>query len=208
MEPHEQIAQLKQDLADAKAEVTSLKKALDTREADNKAARDKLKAADEEKAALAAKIPADDAIVLTGDDAKAFAAYKELGTPDVLTVKLGDYDRANSEAQALKRRALVDQVARDPQNETAYRYKPSVLERLLGDAQLVRTDKGDVVKIGDTEKPLDKWLTEDQADFLPALQVQTGTPAARQAGDRRTPAPTVTTEALAAQKRASGEYGI
>lgn len=208
MEPQEHIAQLKQDLADAKAEVASLKKALDTREADNKAARDRAKALEAEKAELAERIPADDAIILQGDDAKAYEAYKQLGTPDVLTVKLGDYDRANSEAQALKRRALVDQVARDPQNETAYRYKPSVLERLLGDAQLVRTDKGDIVKIGDAEKPLDKWLTEDQADFLPALQVANGTPAVRQPGDRRAPAPTVTTEDLAAKKRATGEYSI
>ena len=208
MEPHEQIASLKQDLADAKAEITSLKKALDTREADNKAARDRAKALEAEKAELAERVPPDDALVLTGDDARAYAAYQELGTPDVLTVKLGDYDRANAEAQALKRRALVDQVARDPQNETAYRFKPSVLERLLGDAILVRTDKGDIVKVGDTEKALDKWLTEDQADFLPALQVVNGTPAARQAGDRRTPAPTITTEDLAARKRATGEYGI
>ena len=207
MEP-EAIAALKQELADARAEITSLKKALDTREADNKAARDKLKALEAEKAALAERVPADDAIILQGDDAKAYAAYQELGTPEVLSVKIGDYDRANSEAQALKRRALVDQVARDPSDETAYRYKPSVLERLLGDAQLVRTDKGDIVKTGDTEKPLDKWLQEDQADFLPALHAQSGTPAARQAGDRRTPAPTVTTEDLAARKRATGEYGI
>lgn len=204
----DQIAALKQDLADARAQITSLKKALDTREADNKTARDRAKALEAEKAELAAKIPPEDAIVLTGDDAKALAAYRELGTPDVISVKLGDYDRANAEANALKRRALVDQVARDPQNETQYRYKPSVLERLLGDAVLTRTDKGDTVKIGDTEKPLEKWLTEDQADFLPALQVQAGTPVVRQAGDRRTPAPTLTTEDLAARKRATGEYSI
>ncbi|MBA3891545.1 MAG: hypothetical protein H0X64_13545, partial [Gemmatimonadaceae bacterium] len=58
------------------------------------------------------------------------------------------------------------------------------------------------------EKPLDKWLTEDQHDFLPALQVQTGTPAARQAGDRRGPAPTATTEEIAQRKRQTGEYSI
>lgn len=205
MTPEEQIAQMKQELADAKAEVAKLKRSLDTRESDNKEARDRVKALEAERTELAAKLPADDALVLTGDDAKAFAAYRDLGTPDVLTVKLGDYDRANSEAQALKRRALVDQVARDPQNETAYRFKPSVLDRLLGDAVLLRTDKGDTVQIGDTVKPLEKWLQEDQADFLPALQVNTGTPAAVQPGNRRA-APSISTEDIAARKRATGDY--
>lgn len=209
MEPQEQIAQLKQDLADAKAEVTKLKKSLDTRESDNKEARDRLKEQDATITDLQSKLPKDGQTILEGADAAAWAAYRELGTPDVLTLKIGDYDRANTEASALKRKALVDKVARDPQNETAYRYKPSVLERLLVDATLTVTDKGEqLVKVGDIEKPLDKWLTEDQHDFLPALQVQTGTPAARQAGDRRGPAPTVTTEEIAQRKRQTGEYSI
>ena len=64
MEP-EAIAALKQELADARAEIGSLKKALDTREADNKAARDRAKALEAEKAALADRVPADDAATLT-----------------------------------------------------------------------------------------------------------------------------------------------
>ena len=207
--PEEQIAELKQQVADARAEIGSLKKALDTREADNKAARDRIKAIEAERDEVAAKLPGADAIVLTGDDAKAVAAYRELGKPDLIKVKLDDYDRATAEAAAVKRRELVDRLSRNPADETTYRYKPTVLARLLTDATLKVTDKGEaLVKAGDAEKPLERWLEEDQADFLPALQVApTGTPAARMAGDRRD-APKLTTEQIAARKRASGEYNF
>lgn len=209
VEPQEQIAELKQQIADARAEIGSLKKALDTREADNKAARDRIKAIESERDEVAAKLPAADAIILTGDDAKQMEAYQALGKPDLLQVKLDDYERATQEATALKRRELVDKAARDPKDETQYRYKPSVLQRLLTDATLTITDKGDaIVKAGETEKPLEKWLEEDQADFLPAVQTAPlGTPAARQAGDRRG-TPTVTTEQLAERKRQTGEYNF
>lgn len=209
MEPQEQIAELKQAVADANAHIASLKKALDTREADNKQARDRIKALEAERDEIKASLPSPDAIILTGDDAKQLEAYKALGKPDLLKVKLDDYDRATREAATVKRRELVDRVARDPKDETQYRYKPTVLNRLLSDAALTLTDKGDaIVKAGDTEKPLEKWLEEDQADFLPALLVTpAGTPAARQAGDRRA-APTLTTEQIAERKRASGEYNF
>lgn len=201
----EQIAALKQELADLKAERASLKKALDAREADNKEARDKAKALQTELDEVKGSLPAQDAVILTADEAKAWGAYAELGTPDVIAVKLGDYDRAASEAAALKRRELVDKAARDPSDETTYRYKPSVLDKLLTDATLTKTDKGHVVKIGEIEKPLEKWLEEDQTDFLPALAVKIGTPAARQAGPRSNPV-TPTVEDLAKQKAQRGEY--
>lgn len=203
-----QIAAMKQELADAKVTLRKLEKAVDEREAENAKARERIRALEAEKADLTAKLPAEDAVILTGDDAKAWAAYQELGKPDLLKVKLDDYDRATSEAAALKRRDLVDKAARDPQDETRYRYKPSVLERLLTDASLQAGKDGYTVKTGDTEKPLEKWLEEDQADFLPALQTApTGTQAVRQAGDRRSvPQPSV--EQLADRKRASGEYNL
>lgn len=202
----EQIAALKQEAADLKAERASLKKALDDREADNKTARDKAKALQAELDEAKALLPTEDAVILTGDDAKAWTAYAELGTPDVLKVKIDDYDRAATEARALKRRALVDTAARDPKDETAYRFKPTVLDRLLADATLSQTDKGFTVKVGDTEKPLEKWLEEDQTDFLPAITVEpTGTRAPKQAGARSNPV-TQTIEEAAAAKAARGEY--
>jgi len=209
VEPQEHIAQLKQDLADARAEITSLKKALDKRESDNKEARDRIKTLEAERANIEALLPGDDTTVLAAEDAKAWAAYQELGKPDQVKVKLDDYDRATREAAQLRRRDMVDRVSRDPSDETRYRFKPTVLERLLADATLSVSDKGEAtVKVGDAEKPLEKWLEEDQADFLPALQAQAvGTPAVRQPGDRRT-TPTVTPEQLAERKRSTGEYNL
>lgn len=206
----EEIAQLRQDLADARVQVTRLTKEKDDREADNARAREKIRALEAEKADLTGKLPAKDAIVLAGDDAKAWTAYQELGKPDLVKVKLEDYDRATAEASTLKRRELVDKAARDPKDETAYRFKPSVLERLLADTTLKTNDKGDeyLVKVGDTEKPLEKWLEEDQADFLPAVQVTpNGTPAVKQPG-ARTNQTQLTPEQLKERKLASGEYSL
>jgi len=202
----EEIAALKQELADLKAEKASLKKALDAREADNKAERDKAKALQVELDDAKGKLPGEGAVVLTKDEADALTAYQQLGRLNEVQVKLGDYDRAVSEAATAKRQQLVDAAARDPQNETTYRYKPSVLSKLLEGAALTKSDKGEyAVKVGDVEKPLDKYLTEDQADFLPALTINTGTPAPKQAGARSN---TVTTsvEDLAKTKAARGDY--
>lgn len=207
MTPEEQVAELKQAVADSKAEVASLKKALDVRETDNKGARDRIKAIEAELGEAKAAMPAADAVILTGPEAAEVKAYRDLGKLDLVRVKLDDYDRATKETASVKRRELVDKLARDPQDETRYRFKPSVLGKLLTDSTVTMNDKGEAtVKTGDIEKPLDKWLEEDQADFLPALNVApAGTPAARQAGDRRT-TPGVTIEQLVAKKRASGEY--
>lgn len=205
MDP-EQIAALKQELADLKAERASLKKALDQRETDNKAERDKVKALQTELDDTKAKLPPEGSRVLTPDEATALMAYEELGKPDLLKVKLEDYDRATGEATALKRRELVDKASRDPQNETAYRYRPSVLERLLADATLTKTDKGYQVRVGEAEKSLEKWLEEDQADFMPAVTAaQPGTPAVKQPGPRTNPV-TPTVEDAAKAKAASGDY--
>lgn len=205
MDP-EQIAALKQENADLKIERASLKKALDTRESDNKAERDKVKALQAELDEVKAKLPPEGSTVLDADATKALEAYKALGTPTDLTVKLGDYDRAINEAAAVKRRELIDQAARDPEDDTRYVYKPTVLEKLLGDTPLTKGDKGWTVKAGDTEKALEAWLKEDQADFLPALQATpSGTPAHKQAGPRTNP-PTLTVEDAAKAKAAGGDY--
>ncbi len=202
----EQIAALKQENADLKAERASLKKALDDREADNKKARDQAKALQTELDEAKAKVPPEGSRVLTKDEAAALAAYEVLGKPNELEVKLGDYDRAVSDAATAKRQQLVDAAARDPQNETTYRYKPSVLARLLEGTALTKNDKGEyTVKSGDTEKALDKYLTEDQVDFLPALTVTTGTLVPKQAGARSNPL-TTSVEDLAKAKAARGDY--
>lgn len=201
----DQIAALKQELADLKAEKASLKKALDQREADNKTERDRVKALQAEVDEAKGKVPPDGSRVLRKDEAAALAAYEALGKPNELEVKLGDYDRAVSDAATAKRQQLVDAAARDPQNETAYRFKPSVLARLLEGTVLTKNDKGYAVKVGEVEKPLEKFLEEDQADFLPALTVATGTLVPKQAGARSNPL-TTSVEDLAKAKAARGDY--
>ena len=207
MTPEDQIAALKQEVADLKAERATLKRSLDDREADNKKARDKIKELEDAKAAVDALLPSKDQLVLTKDDAAAWAAYQELGKPDLLKVKLDDYTRATTEATALKRRELVDKAARDPKDETAYRFKPTVLGRILGDLQLTHGKDGYSVMVGDSEKPLEKWLEEDQADFLPALTADLiGTPALRQPGNRSGTASSLTAEQIAEQRKNDADY--
>lgn len=209
MEP-DQIAAMKQDLADAKALIRKLEKDKDEREAENAKARERIRALEAEKGNLEALLPGDDSVVLTGDDAKAWEAYRELGKPDLLKVKLDDYDRATTRAAELETERLVDKAARDPNDETRYRFKPSVLQKVLGigEAKLVAGKDGYTVKAGDNEKPLEKWLEEDQSDLLSALQITpAGTPAVRQPGDRRT-VPQLTEAQLVERKRASGDYNL
>lgn len=138
------------------------------------------------------------AVVLTGDDAKAWEAYRALGTPDEVTAKLGEATTATERLAALEREVATSKVA------SAVGYKPSVLadlakskgfavelrqETVDGKPQEVPyaiTSDGQAVKLTD-------YVSQNLADYLPALtsgtstgggQQQRTTPAAGTAGPR------------------------
>ena len=128
---------------------------------------------------LSGQVPAEGAVVLVGEQAQAWQAYQQLGAAPDLQQRLAAAETAAGELTALKRQALIGQVAE------AAGYKPSVLARLAGeqlgfDVREAQVDgkpvKTVVVKDGDTEAPLADYATQQWADFLPALQAQQAAP--------------------------------
>lgn len=157
--------------------------AMDAREADNAKLRSKV-------ADLEAAVPADGSVILSKADADALTAYRELGQLEELKLKAAGFDEAIATANQLKAAAVLDSASRDPEDETRYRYKPSVLEGLLklNGAALEATDKGHQVKHDDKTVALDEWITEHAGDFAPALTASdapAGKPAGRQPGNRQ-----------------------
>jgi hypothetical protein len=134
----------------------------------------------EENAALKAKVPADGAVVLSADDAKAWEAYKALGKPDDLknSAKLSQTDAADL---ARFRKAEVAEKA----GEIA-KFKPSLLGRLISADGLTlefgteKKDGKDVpivsVKGADGKlTPLADYAENHWGDALPALQADSNT---------------------------------
>lgn len=206
MEQEQVIANLKQELAEARAEISSLKKSMDSREANNKALRDSIKELKQEKTELEEKLPSKDAKVITAEEHKELESYRALGKADLIKIKVEDYDRANAKLLKLERDALIRDASADPKDTSVLRYKPHVLETLLMDKVLSKGKDGFSVKLGDEEKALEKWLEEDMSDFLPALQVEVGTSAFPQAGNRSKNVPKATPEKIAEGLASNPDY--
>lgn len=127
-----------------------------------------------ERDALKAKVPAEGAIVLTGDDAKAFTDLTAKVPLKDLPTRLGEAEAATGKLRTLERQALFRQAA------DAHGMRPSVLERLAGpDLTLELTEvekdgkKVPVARVKDADgtlRPLDEYARAAWADFLPALK--------------------------------------
>jgi hypothetical protein len=157
--------------------------AIKTLYTENKAYRDEIRD-------LKAKVPAEGAIILTGDDAVHWAAYKTLGKPEEIKQGLDEKTQLQGKLQGLERDSILRNVA-----ETAG-YKPTVLMNLDHMAKSqgkmlayeVRevTQDGKPVKVayvkdGDKELPISDYATATWGDFLPAL---TNGQSAQQSGTR------------------------
>jgi hypothetical protein len=134
--------------------------------------------------ALEGKQIPEGAVVLTGDEAQAYDAYKGLGTPADLTKRLGDADAATTRLAELEREGKLREVA------DAAGYKLSVLKQIGGDREYElrdvtadgQTTKVAFVKDGDTAKPLAEFATTAWADFLPSLTATGGNNGSGQQG--------------------------
>lgn len=204
----DQAAALLANITMAINHLPDISKAMDTREADNAKLRDQLKE-------LEGQLPTGDAVVLTKSDADALTAYRELGQLEDLKLKSAGFDEAVATAKKLKTQAVLDRASRDPNDETTYRFKPSVLDALLklNDATLVEADNAFTVKAGETSTDLVAWLDSNAGDFAPALEatsVPTARTASKQAGDRTSgQKPSVAPDERIRQRRASsGDYAI
>lgn len=146
-------------------------------ETDNYKQRDEIRDLKRDNQDLKTKVPADGALVLTGDDASQYQALKALNLkPDEITKQLTDAKEAVTQRDALQRRDTIRQVA------DVSGYKASVLERLLADGDLpvvkdvqetvqgkpTTVKRAFVVKDGKDVALADHAKTE-WSDFLPAL---------------------------------------
>jgi hypothetical protein len=126
------------------------------------------------------KVPADGALVLTADEAKAWTAIKELSlSPDEIKAKLQSSSESEKELSSLKRKDLMREVG-DVEG-----YKPTVLSTLIAanipvqikeiekDGKKHRAAFVTVKENGaDKEVALSDYVQTNHADFLPALRVE------------------------------------
>lgn len=158
---------------------------------------------------LEKKIPGEGAVVLTGDEAKAYPALKELtsfGTAAEIKAKLDQGETNSAELADLKRKESVRLAA------TAAGYKDSVLLKLPGAEKLKfetkqetvnedgKTKQVDVAYVtgsgeGATPQKLTEYAEKEWSDFLPSLKLsdeerkeskRPSFPETRENGDRST----------------------
>lgn len=131
---------------------------------------------------LKAKVPAEGAVVLTGDDVKAWQKYNALGKPSDLEKGLNEGNKAKTTVAGYRKAEHNAKVA-----EVAG-FKPTVLATLAKDLDIeirdavdkdgkpVKDKAGNVVREavvkgeGDTVTPLAKYAETNWADFLPSLK--------------------------------------
>lgn len=197
------------DGLDARALAAKLADALEERQEvidENAGYREKNRTLRTQLAEAQKKIPAEGALVLTGDDAKAWETFKALGKPDevaaavkkagelegeIVTIRTDEKIRDAAAAMGWKFNVLKD---RDPSRELAYEVKIEKDDRGQ-DAKRVYVKAKD----GQT-KLLDEYAKEHWGDYLIALAdtggAQPGQPVQRTAGiivPPQGPARTVTT---------------
>jgi hypothetical protein len=148
----------------------------------------------DERRTLRGQLPAQGAVVLSGEDVTRWQAYQQLGAVDALAQQLQAAQTTQTELAGLKRGAQLRQIA-----EVAG-YKESVLGKLPGVDKLAfevreaqkdgKSEQTVVVKDGAAETPIAQYAETHWSDFLPALQAQTqasGTTFVRQSGSGTTP---------------------
>lgn len=132
---------------------------------------------------LTERVPGGESVVLSGEQAIAWAAYQALGKPDEIRARIDSGVQLQTQLDGLKRAETMRDVA-----ETAG-YKPAVLSQMDAIARAsgkaltfaVREQTRDgkpvktaYVKDGDKESPLADYAAENWADFLPALTATGG----------------------------------
>lgn len=133
---------------------------------------------------LKKKVPADGAVVLSGDDAKAWEAFKALNAkPEDLKAaveKVGELERTNKElagmeslreiadlgldGSKLKLTVLKDQIAKFPEAVISFKTEKDANGKEAKVAYIKKTEKDSETKFADFAKA-------DLADYLPSLKV-------------------------------------
>ncbi len=135
------LAQLEVLTQNQQTEISGLKeklRAVKTQSTQFKSDRDKQKARVDE---LEAQMP-EGSLILKGDEAKAYQAYKALGTAEEVKTKLEAAVETTKENTSLKRTQRTSAASK------ALGWKESVLERLLGDMDIDGREETVTVKEG------------------------------------------------------------
>jgi hypothetical protein len=178
---------------------------------------------------LAEKVPKEGSVVLAGDDAKAWEAYKALGKPDDVKKKLEKLPELETKV------ADVDNAEQMAKAAEPLGWNPKPLAKLAKDHKLTFVEVKDEVVNGKTVKvpyvkgpeanatpvKLEDFAQQHFADFMPALTTPasgTGGPTSRTTTSSGTthpvqrgsggPPPAVDTGKLAEEKAGSGAYGF
>ena len=125
--------------------------------------------------ALRGRLPAEGAIVLAGDDAKHWSAYRQLGTPADVR-KAIEEGKTSATALGSLRKAETDRAAAEVAG-----FRSSVLATLAKDLELEVVEEKSkdgkaVTKVarvkgeGDTRTPLAEYAQQHWKDFLPSLK--------------------------------------
>lgn len=120
---------------------------------------------------------AKDAVVVTGDQARAFNELKEKG------ITLDKVPKLLSDASTLAAKVSADERTTAISTAAGQKYKSKVLALLLGDKPLefrdalvkqddgtMKTERVPYIKVGDTIEPLDTWLEREHKDSLDVLK--------------------------------------
>jgi len=129
---------------------------------------------------LKTKAPAEGALVLVGDEAKAYEAYKALGTPKELKDRIDAYPTLENENKGLKLRDSLREVA--DVGFGGSKLKFGILEDRVkaagGNLQFVIKEEGRdkrkvaYVKDGDKETSLEQYAEKNWADYMPSLKAE------------------------------------
>jgi hypothetical protein len=152
-------------------------------------------------AELRTKLPPEGAVVLQGDDARAWTEYSALGKAGDLKAALAERDRFRDEADGLRRAEVYKQAAE------AHGYKEPVLKRLASQEKLqieIREEKvgaktaqvayvkGVDDKGKETATKLPDYAAKAWPEFLDSLPISTrAAPSTPQRGDRAGPPPPI-----------------
>lgn len=167
---------------------------------------DQLQAANAKVTELSGKVAPDGAVVLKGDQAKAWSKYTSLGKPEEIETALSEGTAAKGDLAKLNRRETIRTVA------GVAEFDADVLTTLAGDLEFEVVDetvKGKTVKVakvkaGETSTPLADYAATNWPKFLPSLKAgstpapKLGTPAPR--NGTTTPARTLTTTSQGADE--------
>jgi len=104
-------------------------------------------------------------VAVKKEELDALTTFKEkVGDFDQIQTRLQAIERLEQENKSLKNKATLNKAAQKLD------YNPEALSPLIKDAEIFFEEDVPQIKINGTQKPLEMYVTEDLAVFLPAIK--------------------------------------